>query len=68
MSDLILKNLRKDDSKVTYKEGEPFTTRVKNPDASKAHKDLDFKLKIQPEEGLRRTVEWFKKLYGKSVV
>ncbi len=68
VSDLILKNLRKDDSKVTYKEGEPFTTRVKNPDASKAHKDLDFKLKIQPEEGLRRTVEWFKKLYGKSVV
>jgi len=68
VSDLILKNLRKDDSKVTYKEGEPFTTRVKNPDASKAHKDLDFKLTIQPEEGLRRTVEWFKKLYGKSVV
>ena len=68
VSDLILKNLSKDDSKVTYKEGEPFTTRVKNPDASKARRDLNFKLTIEPEEGLRRTVEWFKKLYGKPVV
>ena len=68
VSDLILKNLEKDDSKVTYKEGEPFTTRVKNPDATKARKDLGFKLTIQPEEGLRRTVEWFKNLYGTAAI
>jgi dTDP-glucose 4,6-dehydratase len=68
VSDLILKNLGKDDSRVTYKEGEPFTTRVKNPDASKARKDLGFKLTIEPEEGLRRTVDWFKKLYGKPAL
>lgn len=29
VSDLILKNLHKDDSKVTYKEAEPFTTKTK---------------------------------------
>jgi dTDP-glucose 4,6-dehydratase len=66
VSDLILKNLNKDDSKVTYKEGEPFTTRIKTPDASKARKDLNFKLTVTPEEGMQRTVEWFKKLYGKQ--
>jgi len=63
VSDLILKNLNKNDSKVSYKEAEPFTTRIKTPDSSKAKKDLDFKLTISPEEGLQRTVEWFKKLY-----
>ena len=36
------------------------------PDASRAKKDLDFKLTIAPEEGMRRTVGWFKKLYGKQ--
>lgn len=66
VSDLILKNMNKDDSKVAYKEAEPFTTRIKTPDASKAKRDLDFKLTISAEEGIRRTVEWFKKLYGKQ--
>jgi len=66
VSDLILKNLDKYDSKVSYKGAEPFTTRIKTPDASKAKKDLDFKLTIDPEEGMRRTVKWFKKLYGRQ--
>ena len=66
VSDQILSNLNKDDSKVTYSEAEPFTTKIKTPDSSKAKKDLDFKLTISAEEGLRRTVEWFKKIYGKE--
>jgi len=65
ISDLILKNLHKDDSKVIYKEAEPFTTKIKTPNSSKAKRDLNFKLAISAEEGIRRTVEWFKKLYGK---
>jgi dTDP-glucose 4,6-dehydratase len=65
VSDLILENLNKDDSKVTYKEEEPFTTKIKTPDSSKAKRDLNFELKVSAEEGIRRTVEWFKKLYGK---
>jgi len=63
VSDLILKNLNTDDSKVSYKDAEPFTTRIKTPDSSKAKKDFDFKLTTSPKEGLQRTVEWFKKLY-----
>jgi len=66
VSDLILKNLGKDDSKVTYKEAEPFTTRVKTPDSSRAKRDLGFRLAVPVEEGMKRTVEWFKKLYGKE--
>lgn len=63
VSDLILENLGKDDSKVTYKEEEPFTTKIKTPDSSKAKKDLDFELTVSAEDGIKRTVEWFKKLY-----
>jgi len=63
VSDLILNCLEKDDSKVTYKESEPFTTKIKTPDSSKAKRDLDFKLTVPVEEGISRTVEWFKKLY-----
>jgi dTDP-glucose 4,6-dehydratase len=66
VSDLILKNLKRSDSNVTYKEAEPFTTRIKTPDSSKAKRDLDFKLTISPEEGLRRTVAWFNKLYSEQ--
>lgn len=61
-SDLILRTLRKDDSRVTYKQAEPFTTRVRTPHSSKAKRDLDFRLVMQLEEGMRRTVEWFKNL------
>jgi len=64
VSDMILRSLEKDDSKVTYKETESFTTRIKTPDSSKAKKDLGFKLTVPLEEGIRRTVEWFKKSYG----
>jgi len=66
ISDLILKTLGKDDSKVTYKEAEPFTTRIKTPDSTKAKRDLNFKLTVPVEEGIRRTVEWFKKAYGEE--
>jgi len=66
VSDLILKTLGKDDSKVVYKEAEPFTTRIKTPDSTKAKRDLNFKLTVPIEEGIRRTVEWFKKAYGEK--
>ena len=65
VSDLILKYVGKDNSKVTYKEAEPFTTKIKTPDSSKAKRDLGFKLTVPVEEGMRKTVEWFKELYGK---
>ena len=64
VSDLILRLIGKDDSKVTYMDAEPFTTRVKRPDSSKAKRDLGFRCIVPVEEGLKRTIDWFKKLYG----
>lgn len=64
VSDLILGYLGKNDSKVTYKEAEPFTTRVKHMDFSKARRDLNHDPKIPLEEGIPKTIEWMKKVYG----
>jgi len=59
-SDLILKAVGKDDSLVTYEEAEPFTTKIKTIDCSKAERDLNHNPKITPEEGIKRTVEWMR--------
>jgi len=63
-SNLVLKAVGCDDSIVSYKEAEPFTTKVKTMDCSKAVKDLKHDPKIPPDEGIRRTVEWMKQHYG----
>ncbi|MFC2047693.1 NAD-dependent epimerase/dehydratase family protein [Chloroflexota bacterium] len=63
-SDLILKYLGKDDKKVTYVEAEPFTTRIKHMDFSRASRDLNHNPQIPLEEGIPRTIEWMKKVYG----
>ncbi len=64
VSDMILKHLGMSDSKVEYKEAESFTTKVKTPDSSNARKDLGFKLEVPADEGIGRTVEWFKRAYS----
>jgi dTDP-glucose 4,6-dehydratase len=61
VSDIILKILGKNDKLVTYKDAEPFTTKVKHMDFSKARRDLKHDPKITLEEGLKRTIEWIKK-------
>ena len=63
LSDIILNYLGKDDSKVEYKQGEPFTTRVKKIDCSKAIRDLKHDPKTSLEEGIPKTIEWMKSLY-----
>jgi len=64
VSDLILSNLGKDASKVTYKEAEPFTTRAKHMDFSKARRDLNHDPQIPLEEGIPKTIDWMKKVYA----
>jgi dTDP-glucose 4,6-dehydratase len=63
VSDIVLKSLSKNDSKITYKEAEPFTTRIKTPDSTKAKRDLGFKLTVPPDKGIRMEIEWFKRVY-----
>jgi len=66
VSDLILTNLGKDDSRVTYKEAEPFTTRVKHMDFSKARRDLKHDPQVPLEEGIPRTIEWMRTVYSRG--
>jgi dTDP-glucose 4,6-dehydratase len=62
-SDLILAAVGRDDSLVTYHEAEPFTTKIKTIDCSKATRDLSHKPRVTPEEGIKRTVAWMKQYY-----
>jgi dTDP-glucose 4,6-dehydratase len=50
-------------SLVTYEEAEPFTTKVKHMDFSKAERDLKHNPKVAPKEGIRKTVKWMKGYY-----
>ena len=63
VSDVILSCLGKSDAKIVYEDAEPFTTRVKQPDSSKAETYLGFRLTVPLEEGIKRTVDWFQETY-----
>ena len=62
-SSLILNSVGRDDSLVTYEEAEPFTTKIKTIDCSKAKRDLRHNPRVSPEDGIERTVEWMKQYY-----
>ena len=65
VSDMILNYLGKRDNMIKYKEGEPFTTKNKKIDMSKAVKDLGHSPKVTLEEGIPKTIEWMRKVYNK---
>ena len=60
---MILKAIGRDDSIVTYKEAEVNTTKIKTMDFSKSVGDLGHDARIDPEEGIKRTVAWMKDYY-----
>ena len=62
-SDIVLKAVGRDKRLVTYREAEPFTTKAKHMDFSKAVKDLKHDPKVAPEEGITKTVEWMRRYY-----
>lgn len=64
VSDAILKILGKDDRLVTYIKEDVTATKVKELDNSKAIRELGHKQTISFEEGLKRTVNWYKQVYG----
>lgn len=66
VSDRILAYLSKDDSKVTYKEEESFTTKIKQPDITKARQDLNYEPQVFLATGIPNTVEWMKSIYGRK--
>ena len=64
VADLVLRYLGKGGSQVTYEESEPFTTRTKLVDSSKAARDLGHDPQVQLEEGLAKYIEWMRSVYG----
>ena len=65
LSDLILKVAGRSDGKVIYKPEEPFTTKHKTLDSSKAIRDLNHNPSTPLEEGIKKTVEWMANIYGR---
>lgn len=57
----IIKKLTKSKSKFIYKELPEDDPTKRMPDISKARKMLDWQPKIKLEDGLNKTIEWFKK-------
>jgi dTDP-glucose 4,6-dehydratase len=64
VSNYVLDALNMDDSLVTYKKGEAFTTRYKIADSSKAKADLGHRITVPLSEGITKTVKWFKNQYS----
>ena len=62
-ADLILKATGAPVSLITFKGMEDNTTQVKHMDFSKSIRDLKHNPKIDPAEGIRRTVAWMKDYY-----
>jgi dTDP-glucose 4,6-dehydratase len=65
-SDIILDYLGKDDSLVEYREEEAATTLDKKVDVSKAIRDLKHQSTVPLEEGIPRTIDWQKEVYGRD--
>ncbi len=63
LSDLILARLGKSDSLAIYKEAEPFTTRTKKGDFSKARADLKHNCPTTLEQGISKTIDWMSQTY-----
>ncbi len=65
-SDLVLESLGEDDSLVEYHDMEPATTLEKQVDISKAMRELKHQSTVNIREGIARTIEWQKKVYGRG--
>ncbi|MGI8827581.1 MAG: NAD-dependent epimerase/dehydratase family protein [Chloroflexota bacterium] len=63
-SDIILRQLGLDDSRVIYREHEPQTTLEKIVDGGKGQRDLDMATTVGLEEGISRTIAWQRQVYG----
>jgi len=63
-SDIILGLLGKNDSLVEYYDAEPATTLHKRVSSQKALADLGHRSTITLEEGIKRTIEWQREVYG----
>lgn len=64
LAELIWKYTGADKKLIQYKDSEILTTKSKKVDISKAIKDLDHKLTISLEDGVKKTIDWMRDYYG----
>lgn len=63
-SDIILEELDLSDRLVRYEERETATTKDKIVDNTKSRKELGHKSTVPLKEGIKRTIQWQKEVYG----
>ncbi len=63
LSEYVLEATGADPALVSFKDAEPFTTKVKRVDNSKACRDLGFEVTVSLREGVQRTVDWMRGVY-----
>ncbi len=66
VAELVIKHTKANPQLAIYKGSEPFTTKDKKVDTSKAKKDLFHNAKVSLDEGILKTVNWMKEIYGKK--
>ena len=49
---------------ITYKNSEPLTTKDKKVDTSKAARDLNHKITVNLEDGIKKTLTWMRDYYN----
>ena len=64
LAEIILRETGADPRLANYQTAEPFTTREKIVDFSKARKDLSHASKVDIHEGVRRYVAWMRSVYS----
>ena len=64
LSDMILNYLGKNDDLIEYIDEDFHNVHDKKADNSKAKRDLDHKPKTSLKDGIKRTIEWQKKIYN----
>ena len=63
LSEYVLEATGADPALVSFEDAEPFTTKVKRVDNSKARRDLGFEVTVSLREGVQRTVDWMRGVY-----
>lgn len=66
VAEIILRLTNKTDTGIAqFMDSEPFTTKQKLVDTSKAQRDLGLKSTVSLEDGIGNTVEWMRATYGR---
>ncbi|MBM3333654.1 NAD(P)-dependent oxidoreductase [Candidatus Sumerlaeota bacterium] len=64
LSDVVLTVTGADPSLVRHRDSEILTTKAKRVDISEAVRDLDHRISVSLEEGMRRTARWMRQVYS----